>query len=531
MNSILLRLHGIASHRYFAKSLFTSIFLYGVTRINEIGISYDEVQQRKIGLVNAKYIFGDITPWLIPGNLADIPDFGNFGDAVFGVSFEVPLVILERILNLEDSRSIFLFRHLSTHLLFVFSSYLFYLLLKEIFRSNRIAGIGTALLYLSPRIYTESFYNNKDIALLSGFLIAIYTANRLANKFSIPNVIIHSLASAFVVNIRVVGVVVIPATLFLILLSNTHSQLRKKIHVVVSYLLLTSLLTYSFFPFLWKNPVRNLAIVLSKFSDYPTQEIMLFDGNLISSQSLPSTYIFRWILVTTPLIVIVLMVLGAVSCVSLIKNRYEKFEKELVDFLGFNFVIFAPIIGWVVFGGATLYNGWRHVYFLWIPVVTLGVFALHILERIRKSYPIFHFIAYIVIAASSIGTLNWFLNNKPNAHLYFNVLAKKPLHLNYDLDYWGVLNYSIMEKILLDMPNQEISVSTISDTPLETSRLILSKTERQRIEVSNLNDQPNYVIDNFFKSNDTTWQERDLYYLWKVILVNKERVAEIYKRR
>lgn len=530
MNSTLLRLRGVASHKYFTRLLFTLIFLFGFKQINEIGISYDEVQQRKIGLVNAKYIFGGIAPWLIPGNIANIPEFGNFGDALFGVSFEVPLIILEKILNLEDSRSIFLFRHFITHLLFVFSSYLFYLLLKEVFRSNRIAGAGTVLLYLSPRIYTESFYNNKDIALMAGFLIAIYTAYRLQTKFSISHLVLHCLASAFVINIRVVGVVVIPATLFLIIISDKDGQLRKKIQVVVTYLLLTSFLTYSFFPFLWKNPVRNLGIVLLKFSDYPTQENMLLDGHLISSQSLPSSYIFRWILITTPLIVIILMMLGAVSCLSLIKDKHKKFEKELIEFLVFNFIVFAPIVGWVVLGRATLYNGWRHVYFLWIPVVILGVFALHIVERNRKRFPIYYFLVYILIAANSIGTFTWFLNNKPSTQLYFNVLAKKPLYLNYDLDYWGVLNYSIMQKILFDAPNQEISISTISDTPLETSRLILGKTERERIQVTDLNQQPSYVIDNFFKSNYATWRERGSYYLWRVIIVNEEQVAEIYKR-
>ena len=98
------------ARRFSSITIFVLIFLYGAMNVQQIGISYDEVQQRKIGLVNSRYIFETFAPWLIPGNINDIPKLSQFGDALFGVSFEVPLIILERILNLQDSREIFFFR-------------------------------------------------------------------------------------------------------------------------------------------------------------------------------------------------------------------------------------------------------------------------------------------------------------------------------------------------------------------------------------------------------------------------------------
>ena len=45
-----------------------------------------------------------------------------------------------------------------------------------------MAFIGTTFLLLSPRIFADSFYNNKDIIFLSFFIINIYTAINFFEK-------------------------------------------------------------------------------------------------------------------------------------------------------------------------------------------------------------------------------------------------------------------------------------------------------------------------------------------------------------
>lgn len=518
------------ARQFSSKTIFLLIFLFGAMNVQQIGISYDEVQQRKIGLVNTRYIFETFAPWLIPGNINDIPKLSQFGDALFGVSFEVPLIILERILNLQDSREIYFFRHVITHMLFVFASYLFYLLLKEVFSSNRIAWVGTGLLYSNPRIYSESYYNNKDIALLSAFLIAMYTANRYGSKFTTQSLILHSLATAFLINIRVIGLLMIPATLFLILSSDKDFKLKLKLRMAGIYLFLVALLSYVSFPFLWSNPVRNLVTVIMKFSDYPTQEVMTFNGKLVSSQSLPIEYLFRWILVTSPLITITLMLFGGLAFVGVVLTKKRNIERKQIKFLTTNILIFLPAVGWIVFSGATLYNGWRHVYFLWIPIVVYAVFALRIFENLRTRFTFIYIAVYITIVGSLALNLNWFLHNKPHSHLYFNAIAQRPLTEYFDLDYWGVSNFPILEKILIDQPINQIKVSTICDTPLTTTRYILRKQERFRIEVTDIDQDPTYVLNNFFKCNFDLWKDRDSFFLWEKVLVGNDTVVEVYKR-
>lgn len=80
---------------------------------DEYGISWDEEAQRKTGIVNYEYIFSNSQELL------------TWFDRDYGVAFELPLIILEKVLNLTDSRDIFFMRHLVTHLFFLVGCFFF----------------------------------------------------------------------------------------------------------------------------------------------------------------------------------------------------------------------------------------------------------------------------------------------------------------------------------------------------------------------------------------------------------------------
>ena len=71
----------------------------------------------------------------------------TYGNRDYGVAFALPLIIIEKILNLKDSREIYLMRHLVTHLFFLISAFVFYLLIYFLYK-NRILGILGYLMLL-----------------------------------------------------------------------------------------------------------------------------------------------------------------------------------------------------------------------------------------------------------------------------------------------------------------------------------------------------------------------------------------------
>ena len=143
--------------------LFAAI---GIAVVDDYGISNDEMVQRESAIDNADYIVGhrDI-----------LPDYVN---RFYSKVFELPLLMAERILRLQDIRDIFIVRHLLSHLLFIAGGFFCGLLTYRML-GNRWAALAAMLLFLlHPRLYAHSFFNSKDLPFLVMFLIALYLTHR-----------------------------------------------------------------------------------------------------------------------------------------------------------------------------------------------------------------------------------------------------------------------------------------------------------------------------------------------------------------
>ena len=92
----------------------------GIAVVDDYGVSTDEFAQREIAQMNIDYALGT----------GDLP-FNH--DRYYGVAFEAPLVLVERLLGLTDSRAILLSRHLLTHLFFLAGGWFCYLLTCRLF--------------------------------------------------------------------------------------------------------------------------------------------------------------------------------------------------------------------------------------------------------------------------------------------------------------------------------------------------------------------------------------------------------------
>ena len=155
------------------KSLFITfyfilLFLIGIIVFKDYGISIDEDNTRINGLASLKYIFEIFSPELINNSekFDDIPSLHEFKEQGIGAIFDLPLAYIEYFFHVEDSRNYYLLRHLFTFMLFFISAFFFFLIIKKRYNSNFIGMLGTLFLILSPRIFADSFYNNKDIFFL-----------------------------------------------------------------------------------------------------------------------------------------------------------------------------------------------------------------------------------------------------------------------------------------------------------------------------------------------------------------------------
>ena len=129
--------------------------IVGAAVLDDYGIATDEAARRALGEKALGYIAGSQDALTIEGQ----PSY-SFLDQYHGVAFEIPLIIAERLLGLEDSRAIYLSRRLITHLFFLAGGFFAWLLAYRLF-GNRLAALFAMLIFLpqSANAQTESRRN------------------------------------------------------------------------------------------------------------------------------------------------------------------------------------------------------------------------------------------------------------------------------------------------------------------------------------------------------------------------------------
>ena len=120
-----------------------AFLLVGIATVDDYGTHVNGPIQRRIADRNLAFITG----------AADrLNGFHEESDKYYGVAFELPLLLFERGLGLEDSRGIFLMRHLVPHGFFLVGGWCCSLLVYRLTDSRVVA-----LFALTPYVWTNPF--------------------------------------------------------------------------------------------------------------------------------------------------------------------------------------------------------------------------------------------------------------------------------------------------------------------------------------------------------------------------------------
>ena len=430
-----------------ALALFVAV---GLAVFDDYGISPDEVRQRGIGYAALNYILGDADALL------------DDHDRFYGVAVEAPLVVIERLLGLEDSRAIYLSRHLAAHLLFLAAGFFAWLLAYRLFGSRLAALLAMLLFLLHPRMYAHSFFNTKDLPFLSMFMIALYLTHRAFRRDAVWAFALCGAGAALLMNIRVMGVVLLAAVLGMLALDALRAMKRgggvkRALCNAGAFLAAFAAVFYAARPILWENPL-NFINELRVLSAHPHVSANLFRGELVSSRDLPWDYIPVWALITAPPVALALAAIGGACLARLCAADWRGMFANTTARFGLLALacLILPLAAAAALN-SNLYNGWRHMYFLWAPACVLGAFGLRWLSEITRPR--------LRVAALSLAALGLALaaaemvGIHPFQSDYFNPLAdKRGLAERWDVDYWGVSRKQALERALSAQPAGRLSV-------------------------------------------------------------------------
>ena len=190
------------SENLFITSFFIVFFFIGYKIHTDYGFYIDEKFHRANGFYWLNYVasfFGLESLEQISKTKLDsidgftLPNIKEWN--MYGVIFDIPAALLEISLDINEPIKYYGLRHLMVFIFFFSGSIFFYKILKNRFKDNFVSFLGLFLFILTPRIFGDSFWNNKDIIFLSLYTISLFYFFKLIDNESWKNILLLSLFS------------------------------------------------------------------------------------------------------------------------------------------------------------------------------------------------------------------------------------------------------------------------------------------------------------------------------------------------
>ena len=498
-----------------ALALCALFAIASVAVVDDYGVTVDESAQRRITVANADYIITGSTDHLYHRDFR-----------YFGVAFEMPLLLAERALRLQDTRHIFLTRHLLTHLSFIAGGFACGMLAYRMLGSRWIALLAMLLFLLHPRLYAHSFFNSKDIPFAALMIISLYLVHRAFRKDTLGAFLLCGIATGLAINLRPFALMLPPMILAMRALDMWQLGRAERKHILATVGIFTgaTLATaHIAHPYYWENPLRFIeSALVSSQHPYMLRVSNLFMGEIYRSDALPWNYIPVWFAITAPPVALLFGALGAaLVCwqaitrpLAVLRDRETRFHILLLGCFAL------PVVA-VIALQSNIYDGWRYMYFLWAPFCLLAAIGLHKIANnnvgkgrlkvvarlpgwVRGGYRLHmarRALAYGIAGGGLLTTLTAMVALHPYEHVYFNALTdtKTPgaLAKRYDMDYWLSAHRQLLEYLLTRYPGDVLRVY-----PSERESLILPQSDRDRI-ISSLRDRN---VDFYFYSPRHSYQ-------------------------
>lgn len=307
------------------------------------------------------------------------------------------------------------------------------------------ACFAVLMLSATPTIAGNMLFNSKDIPFAMGYIITLYYLIKSSNNFpkiNMLDVVGIVLGIAITVSIRIGGVllgVYIFVFLGLKVLFEKgfrkdifNKKLRNQIKIVCFLFLIVitgCLLGLLFYPNFWEHPIQHISEALKVASDFPAKIMMLFEGKMIYSTSLPPYYLLKSLGITLPVFILILTPLLLV------------FIPKIIKIIGTTNLIFLFLtclfpIAFVIFKESPIYNGWRHILFFYPPLVILVSIVLKLII-IPFKHSTFQYLAIIFFAYFVLKIFIWQIPNHTYQYTYYNEFAGcfEKAYEDYDNDY------------------------------------------------------------------------------------------------
>ncbi len=369
--------------------------------------------------------------------------FASAPDYAYNFTFDVVIDLANRIAGVED---VYMFRHIFNSivgwLIILFAGFI----AKRYFGWNAFL-LTVFMLAFSPKFLGHSMNNPKDIPFAFGYILSIYFIYRFCDLLPKPTwraTIAVGLAIGLCLNFRIGGLLLIPyfgLFVMLRLIMRRGTKVFNKNHFndygsIILKGLAASFLAYIlmviFWPFALKAPFSNPFKALEIMTNFAVGIRQLFEGVNVTSTDLPSNYIYKWMYMTIPTVVL----LGLV----LLPFTYYKYRTKKRSFILITlaFSVIFPIV-YAISQNSNVYGGWRHFIFVYPSLVILSAAGYrYLIKTIDNWSPKASYGLYSIVGLLSLHPIIHIIKNHPVEYVYFNEISGglDNAYGEYEMDYY-----------------------------------------------------------------------------------------------
>ncbi|MBW6533707.1 MAG: hypothetical protein K0B11_01740 [Mariniphaga sp.] len=390
----------------------------------------------------------------------------------YGQSVDNFTALVNRVIKIEDE---FLTRHFTGAVFFWLLILFSGLLAQRISGSWLVAVFTLMALAFMPRLAGQAFGNLKDIPFATGYMAGLYLVIRFLKELPRPTwktTVLLGLAIAFTVSVRAGGFILfayfgLSIIIYFVLKPFYLKQIVSTKPVFVRLLgqgavilLIGYFAGLLFWPYALQNvfvhPVESLGVM----EHYKVSIRQVFEGKLLWSTQLPWYYLPKWILISTPVVILAGFVIFLWFFFRTIFSKIERIQQLLSEGL-ILFAFIFPFI-YVIAIGSNLYSGVRQMLFILPPAAILSVIGISRLIKLIElknrniSYALngFFFLLLVLPLKHQATTF-------PIDYVYFNSLVggNKNAWGDYEYDYYFHAIKDAAEDLLELANGKEIAVA------------------------------------------------------------------------
>lgn len=387
-----------------------------------------------------------------------------------------------------------------TWLLFTAGLFALYATGRHMGFSRAVCCASVLIMLLSPRFFAEGHYNNKDIPLMALTLMVLWQTARLMEKPTVGRGLCFALAAGFCAATRVIGAAFVGLGGLIVILHLIMDRRmdRRVVGTAIVTLLASAALYGVLTPSFLADPLGFLQYTLTNavgFSRWHGNVLFWGDIYAVADLHPPRLYLPTLIAVTTPLWALALLAAGCFCILRRgVRERLTLISQRQGAMLCMALLSWALPLGAGMAVRMLVYNGWRHVYFLYGPLVLCMMYGLHCLSRTKLHHAVAWALS-VCMAATAVGiTLN-----HPYQYAYYNALVPAENRAAvFELDYWNLSCTDALRE-LLEQTEGEIGVAASDRYTRSGLSMAADYIGDERLTViteKDANVQPDYILAN-----------------------------------